>query len=244
MVELRCETDFVARTDEFRELVEGVARSLAFFAEEQSGSSRMKTITAAEVADVPVVPPPKTVTGAEGKPVKTEQTVKSSIDSIVARLGENISLHRAVSLAIDPSLPDGQAPSHLVSSYLHGSKASTTGDNTLQAGTIASFLLSRLEAGGSVDKVDVKKLTRALARQVVAVPTDSVEVASGEVVGEGEQSKALYQQPLMTLASSKDLEFAEGAKVGEVLGKWSAQRGVKGDGLKVLELLRWEVGGE
>lgn len=87
--------------------------------------------------------------------------------------------------------------------------------------------------------MDVKSVLRALARQVVAVPTDSVR---GSGKGEEEVSKALYEQPIMTMVSSEKLVFGEGATVEQVLEAWSRKRGVEGD-LEVMEVQRWEVGG-
>ncbi|ORY74300.1 elongation factor TS-domain-containing protein [Leucosporidium creatinivorum] len=245
MVELRCETDFVARTDEFRDLVESVARSVAFFAEPTpSSSSTTNSLLLdrdlASLGSTPVIPPPSaSATHAEDTPTST---IASSIASTISRLGENISLARVASVAIDPVLP-GEQPTHLAATYLHGAKASTSGDTSFQAGTLASLLVCRLGTGGSVEKDEVRKIVRALARQVVAMPTSTVE-GGEEKVEEGEQSTALYEQGLMTMSSSAAFEFEQGSKVGEVLRLWSKARGVEDGGLKVEQLKRWQVGQE
>lgn len=242
MVELRCETDFVARTDEFRDLVESVARSVAFFAEPtpSTPSALLLERDLTTLGSTPVIPPPSaSATHAEDTPTTT---ISSSIASTISRLGENISLARVASIAIDPVLP-GEQPTHLASTYLHGAKASTSGVTSFQAGTLASLVISRLGTGGSVEKDEVRKIVRALARQVVAMPTSTVQ-GGEEKVEEGEQSTALYEQGLMTMSSSAAFEFEQGTKVGEVLKLWSKARGVQDGGLQVEQLKRWQVGEE
>lgn len=246
MVELSCETDFVARTDEFRELLESIARSLAFFAEPAPTSPtstaspvHITAHTPASIADVPLLPPPsasKAPTPLVDGPLPT---IGSSIATTVSRLGENISLRRAVSVAVEPVLPGSSL--HFASSYLHGAQPAPA-SASFSSGTIASLLVFKLPSGGEVEKPALTAFARAIARQVVAVPTTSVRSDGGEKRDE-EVSTVLYEQPLMTLSSSDKLEFEQGSLVGSVLRKWSDQAGVEGEGLEVLEVRRWEVGG-
>ncbi|GAA5872330.1 hypothetical protein JCM16303_004478 [Sporobolomyces ruberrimus] len=252
LVEMRCETDFVARTDEFRELVEGVARSLAFFAEPSPSSPssgqglQCLDVKSDSTLDMPVVPSPHQVTEAKSSTTPpSPETVRTSLASIVSRLGENIKLHRASSIALEPSLPSSPAPTFLASSYLHASKTPTdvASQSGVQSGTLGGLLIAKLSKGGSVEKPEVKNLLRALARQVVAIPTSSVTASpSAPPLQEGEPSTALYDQQLITMAPSPKFEFEHGSNVGEVLKKWSQIRGVEGEGLQVTELARWELG--
>lgn len=233
MVELSCETDFVARTDEFRALLEQITRALAFFAEPSTSSTHLTLHPPSSLADTPLVPSPSDASSTSAP----FSTIGTSISSTISRLGENISLRRAATLSLDPVLPG--STTHLASTYLHGSTSPASTDTSFQSGSLASLLLCRLPSGGEVDRVDVKSVLRALARQVVAVPTDSVR---GSGKGEEEVSKALYEQPIMTMVSSEKLVFGEGATVEQVLEAWSRKRGVEGD-LEVMEVQRWEVGG-
>ncbi|GAA5962827.1 hypothetical protein JCM3765_001536 [Sporobolomyces pararoseus] len=249
LVEMRCETDFVARTDEFRELVEGVARSLAFFAEPSSTSSLQSLdVKSDSTLDMPVVPSPHQVTQSKASSSSSPsapETVRSSLASIVSRLGENIKLHRASSIALEPSLPSSPSPTYLASSYLHASKTPTdvASQDGVQSGTLGGLLIAKLSKGGNVEKPEVKSLLRALARQVVAIPTSSVTSSPGSPpLQEGEPSTALYEQQLITMAPSPKFEFEHGSSVQEVLKKWSQVRGVEGEGLQVVELARWELG--
>ncbi|GAA6005667.1 hypothetical protein JCM11491_003719 [Sporobolomyces phaffii] len=257
VVEMRCETDFVARTDEFRELVEAVARSLAFFAE----PSRDATAPALQILDVksdatldmPVVPSPHRVALAQADPTTVAptapETVRSSLASIVSRLGENIKLARAGSIALDPVPPRSRAPAVVASSYLHASKTPTdvASQDGVQSGTLGGLVLARVARGAvaTAEKPDVKHVLRALARQVVAIPTTSVSaLASTPAVASegGEPSTALYDQPLITMAPSPDFEFEHGSTVRDVLARWSQARGLERDGFEVVELARWELG--
>jgi len=252
IVEIRCETDFVARTDEFRELVEGIARSLAFFAEptqgKESGSAMVDLdIKSDSTLDMPVVPSPQQVSQlAQSQDKVTPETVRTSLASIVSRLGENIQLKRASSISFDPSLPTSTSPTFLASSYLHASKTPTdSAKDGVQSGTLGGLLIAKLAKGGKVDKPEIKSLLRALARQVVAIPTSSItSPTSAPPLREGEPSTALYDQQLITMAPSPKFEFEAGSNVGDVLKKWSKVRGVQGEGLEVVELARWELGQE
>ncbi|GAA6028034.1 hypothetical protein JCM8097_001840 [Rhodosporidiobolus ruineniae] len=256
VVEMRCETDFVARTDEFRELTEGIARSLAYFAEPtgQPVISR-HDVRGEALLGTPVVPAPSKV----AELAKTEdhkglgnETVKTSIASIVSRLGENIRLHRAASISLEPATgAKGPAsPVYLASSYLHGSKtpAAAAADG-VQSGALGGLLISRLSAvdAPKVDPAEVKGLLRALSRQVVAMPTTSVlpSSSSSSAPDSSEPSTALYSQSLITLAPTPKFEFEAGSTVGDVLKQWSQARKLQGEqGLEVVELARWELGGE
>lgn len=261
LVELRCETDFVARTDEFRELAEGIARSLAYFAEPTAATSASLTkldTTNELVLETPVVPSPARVaalaeSGNSVAAAASQETVRSSLAQIVSRLGENIRLHRAASISLEPGLPSSSAsssttqPRYLASSYLHASKTpADAAASGVQSGTLGGLVLARLAAfpDGTArpETTEVKGLLRALARQVVAVPTESVRATTAGAA-EGEQSLALYEQPLITLAPSPKFDFEAGSKVADVLAKWSELRGMQqGEGLEVVEVARWELG--
>ncbi|GAA6058822.1 hypothetical protein JCM10212_001938 [Sporobolomyces blumeae] len=249
LVEMRCETDFVARTDEFRQLAESVARSLAFFAEPTAGEHRLVPldVKADSTLDMPVVPSPQVVAKlAETDDKAAPETVRTSLASIVSRLGENIRIQRAASLSLDPAAPRSDQPTFLASSYLHASKTpAEDAKDGVQSGTIGGLLIAQLAKGGDVDKTEVKSVLRALARQVVALPTSSIEApTSSSRPADGEPSTALYDQQLITLAPSPKFEFEAGSSVKDVLRKWSEVRGVSGRGLEVVELGRWELGAE
>lgn len=239
LVEIGCETDFVARTDEFRALVEAVTRSLSFFAEAVAPPlPQLRELDLEQIKAVPLLPPLSSTSSSSYSPTNSHaavETIGSAIATTVARLGENIALKRAVSLSIDSSA------GFLASAYVHGAGKVAGPANRFQSGTLAGLLLFRLP-GNAIEAEGLRTVTRALARQVVAVPTTSVLGAAA--AGEGEVSTALYEQPLMTMMPSPALEFEAGATVARVLEAWSTARGVRDGGLEVLEVARWDVGGE
>ncbi|KAK4058470.1 Elongation factor Ts, mitochondrial [Microbotryomycetes sp. JL221] len=265
IVELRCETDFVARTDEFKMLAQQIANSVAYFAEPLTNDEpKFATVNVDDVNEVPVVPAPD-ATNATNSHVTDVQTstVRQAIQAAISRLGENITLHRVTSVAVDPIAPrPGQLPVHVLASYLHGSSgASSATTTTFESGTLAGLVLCRMSgsgkpnqqgqdsasnAGAVVDKQDVHKLARALARQVVALPTTSVMGHESTKSDSGEPSTALYDQTLMTMSSSPQFKFESGASVKDVLEAWSRARGLGGDeagtGFNVVDLKRWQVG--
>lgn len=256
LVEMRCETDFVARTDEFRELAEGIARSLAYFAEPGAEAvvSKLDVSTDA-LLDTPVVPAPSKVAQlalTDDHKSLSSETVKTSIASIVSRLGENIRLHRASSISLEPALPSATTSSghsssvYLASSYLHASKTpADAASDGVQSGALGGLLIARVPAADAkaLDPPEVKGLLRALSRQVVAVPTTSVRSPAGApALAEGEPSTALYDQQLITLAPSPKFEFEAGSSVEAVLKAWSEARKLSGEGLEIVELARFELG--
>ena len=71
MVEVLCETDFVARNDDFQELAKEIAMHIA----------AMKPGSVSDLLDQPFVKNP-------------DMTVKDFINSYIAKLGENIQVGR------------------------------------------------------------------------------------------------------------------------------------------------------
>ncbi|SCZ98256.1 BZ3500_MvSof-1268-A1-R1_Chr3-2g06253 [Microbotryum saponariae] len=269
MVEINCETDFVARTDEFKELVRRVVESMGFFAEaaERGGKVGFREWSWEEVKEVPLIPEFEAQTASTSS---AGETISSLITSSVSRLGENITLSRCATLVIDPTGTSSgccsattpstssasKSPSvYFTSSYLHGSNDATptfgSAPTLFKSGTLASLLLHRFEPSTTptvtvtVTNQDLLKLARQLARQVVAMPTSSAQptaASAAHTLAEGEPSQVLYEQPSLTIVpnAQEGLNFVPGeAKVGEVLELW---KGGKGVGFEVVDLLRWTVG--
>ncbi|SCV71251.1 BQ2448_2839 [Microbotryum intermedium] len=204
MVEINCETDFVARTDEFKGLVKRVVESLGFFAEaaEKEEKIGFREWAWEEVKEVPLIPEFEAQTATSSS---AGETISSLITSTVSRLGENITLSRCATLVVDapgstikiasssgcclattpsPSSVSKPPSIYFTSSYLHGSNDappnSAATPTFFKSGTLASLLLHRFEpsttsAAPTVTNQDLLKLGRQLARQVVAMPTTSAQ---------------------------------------------------------------------
>ena len=99
MVELNCETDFVARNDLFGRLVADVAHTAAFHAEMHQASDRplsvLRSFEVDELLDAPLMqenPTPSSPTSST--------TVGTAIRDSIAKLGENIRLRRVVTAVL------------------------------------------------------------------------------------------------------------------------------------------------
>ena len=229
MVELNCETDFVARNQLFGELLDDIAHTAAFI----SDFNAYHTIADSKnFLDKSLLPAP--LLSVRDPSQKPTTDVGGAIDALIAKVGENISLNRAVS--ISHPLPSPQSKVTLrVASYLHGS---VTGGLASQ-GRIGALALLALKSPrlstfteNSAFSEDIKKLQRSLARQIVGLETLSVR---------GADETALYNQPFMMFAGSDQ-------PVGAVLEQWATEKGLiepgeEESGLEVLEFAKWSVGG-
>ncbi|KAG8973550.1 Elongation factor Ts, mitochondrial, partial [Tulasnella sp. 427] len=123
MIELNCETDFVARNSLFVDLAQDVAYSAAYLTEPSSTGSYglVKQLTVDALSDAPMM---SSNPSAMASPVSISESIRNGI----AKLGEKISLRRVCALVSDP-LQDptlGLA----VSSYVHGGVSGTPAQPT------------------------------------------------------------------------------------------------------------------
>jgi elongation factor Ts len=125
LVEVNAETDFVARNDEFREFVTNVAK----VAREVGGDVE-------KLHEMPVK--------------KGEAKVKDAVTQMVARIGENIAVRRAVALSVTPGV---------VVSYVHNAA-----DGSKELGKIG--VLVGLRSTG--DKEKLAALGRQIAMHIAA----------------------------------------------------------------------------
>jgi elongation factor Ts len=125
LVEVNAETDFVARNDEFKEFVTNVAK----LAREVGGDVE-------KLHEMPVK--------------KGEAKVKDAVTQMVARIGENIAVRRAVALSVTPGV---------VVSYVHNAA-----DGSKELGKIG--VLVGLRSTG--DKEKLAALGRQIAMHIAA----------------------------------------------------------------------------
>lgn len=246
LVELSCETDFVARTQEFKDCAADIARAAAFFADSvtvaPTEEQAFVPVDVEALTSAPLVP---ATDNAASTSTSEQKTVGDSIAALVARLGEKIVLRRAATVAIDPpSSSSTSSALHVLGAYAHGGSGGEPGA-TFLSGTLAALLVLRVP--GRRLPADAPAVVRALARQAVALPTSSVR-RQREVQNEAEggaPSEALYEQALMTLspkAGDDAFTFQPGqSTVAEVLEAWSQARKLEGTAA-VVDVLRWEVG--
>lgn len=256
MVELRCETDFVAKNDIFRTLTENVCSTAAFLdlpsptiTPQAPALDPMVAFPIQELLQAPVIPLDPSASLTTGTPHASSpqpQNITQAITHAITTTGENIQLQRAVSFS--SPIPDAQnttQPFLLPGVYVHG--AVKPGGNEGKVGALVVLSsISTDPASPIMDRVanepslggDLQKMARAIARQVVGFPTKGVskDTSSGAppVLEEGEVSPYLLDQPFM-------MYQGEQRTVKEVLDEWAAQRNVKVD---VASIRRWTVGEE
>lgn len=250
MVELRCETDFVAKNEIFRTLAENICSTAAFL-DLPPPSGAVDPVTSfpiEELLHAPVIPLDPSAglltssSSAHSSP--SPQNITQAITSAITQTGENIQLLRAVSFS--SPIPDDKSqtqPFLLPGAYVHG--AVKSGGNEGKVGAlIVLSTISTSKASPIMERVanepslggDLQKMARAVARQVVGFPTKAVskDQASGQpvILEEGEVSPFLLDQPFM-------MYQGEQRTVKEVLEEWATERNVK---VSVAAIRRWTVG--
>ena len=261
LVELNCETDFVARNALFGRLVSDVAHTAAFLAESGSGSGSesepgpdeqpyrhehdrtyIHPVPRDRLLDAPLL-------SAEGLEFSSSSssdanagarngmrqgTVGNAIRDAIAKLGENIVLQRAVSVVHDP-VPRLRGDLGLrVASYTHGGVSSSQG----RIGALALIALKSPRLTPLLSSLDfrqeLERIERSLTRQIVGFDTLAIRGAEG----------ALYDQPFMMFRDAH-----EGETVGAGLARWAKQKllvsdtdGAEAGGVEVVEFVKWTVG--
>ncbi|KAI0033967.1 EF-TsMt 1 [Vararia minispora EC-137] len=231
MVELNCETDFVARNDLFTNLLDDIAHTAAFLAEHDERA--LDYITPVDIATLEGAP----LISSRATGGVAQVSVGDSIRETIAKTGELIVLHRAVAVARHP-FPPAQAELALhLTSYAHG------GAKPMQGRTAALALIALKSSSLSTLLTtenftsDLDRIERSLARQIVGYGATRLRAPEGE-----EDSTALYEQPFGMLAGTPtDLTVAK------YLKKWAHEQqliyeGAEDGGISILEMERWKVG--
>lgn len=147
LVEVNCESDFVARTEDFQMLVSDVA---AHIAETKPKYVRVEEVTEAERANF------KAHEALYEQKLTQDQntTVSELVKTKIAKLGENIAISRFVIY----ELPGSGA----INNYIH------TGG---QIGVLLEVSATKSDTSG---KEEFKTLTRDVAMQIAAIPSQYI----------------------------------------------------------------------
>ena len=245
MVEMNCETDFVARNELFGKLVSDIAHSVAFSAEDVSSDplNEVSQLTAFRPWNVDALLDLPYISKLPSSLSAPPQSIASAVRDTIAKTGENMTLRRAVSIVLPP---DAQAQistgalrsGFRITDYVHSPGADGS------VGRIGSIVLTMVRSEDLKAlfdhkdfRKDLKGLERALARQAVAFDTHFISSnASGE-----DPNVVLYDQPFIMYPG----EFSEIA-VKTALQKWSSQAQKTYNKLKisvdVTDLIKWTVG--
>jgi len=258
MVEVRSETDFVARNEVFRNLVATIGSTVAFLdpphgspispgASADYGESALIATSTADLANAPIIStdPETTLAAARDGEVSPPQSISQAITSAITQTGENIVFRRAVSFSspISPTA-DPHTPFLLPGGYVHG--AVKPGGNEGTVGGIVILSITSTTSSPITERIasdptlggELQKLARTIARQSVGFPTVGVKRPAGVAkVDDGEEgvSQYLVEQPFMMFG------IGEERPVGEVLKEWGQQKDVR---IEVKAVKRWSVGGD
>lgn len=241
IVELNCETDFVARNELFDKLLADIAFSVAFHAEQpmdfQDTPTLIRSCPVDALLDAPYLEIPSEQTNSEAV-----SSIGSAIRDSIAKLGEKIQLRRAASVVFRGVKDDeGSVQAGLrVGSYAHGGKTPTHG----RIGTLALLYLKSPELKTLIHSSsflsELEKLDRAVARQIAGLDTRSIHFRKDS------PETSLYEQPFMMFPGEYSSMI-----VREALQKWASQNGMLKDsdpnvfeGVSISEFARWTVGEE
>ncbi|KAG9010077.1 Elongation factor Ts, mitochondrial [Tulasnella sp. JGI-2019a] len=242
MVELNCETDFVARNELFVKLAEDISHTAAFLTEPHEGpfiqSSTSGQLLFDSLADAPLLS-----SSTSGSPSSSTTSVSDSIRNSIARLGEKISLRRICTVVTDP-LTD-PAYGLLVSSYMHGGAARSGRVGALLGLGVHSSTLASVLAQKPNLHDELSSLGRSLAAQVAGFHPQTIHHAEAVIKEVGDSdSTVLYDQPVMMRPDAGD------RSVGAYLKSWSLEnrlqqgenRDGENEGVEVVQFERWSVG--
>lgn len=249
LVELNCETDFVARNDVFLQLVNDISHTAALFPTlaglpPMSKTSTLQDLPLQAFMDFPLMPADPTTTAGTG----SLRTVRSAIIDVVARLGEKVTLCRASAILLPPRGANMGAklpPKVVASAFAHGSTSAGTQQRPGQmmaAGKVVSLLLTKVQTPAAVasssssqiatrsSAASLRALTRSLARQAAGMETlairASADAAAAEEAAAGAAPLPLYSQPFAMLLSSAGIEqSSEEESVQSILSRWWSGEG-------------------
>ncbi|KII93614.1 hypothetical protein PLICRDRAFT_35843 [Plicaturopsis crispa FD-325 SS-3] len=230
MIELNCETDFVARNELFRKLAADIAHTAAYMPPPETSSSKqlIQQHSRAALHDAPLI--------SQDSPgdASPTATVGSAIRDTISKVGEKIELRRALTV----QQPDVHAHRSDVGLRLAAYAHPNATHGRIGALALLALRSPRLPAAlaspGFAERLD--KLERSLARQIIGFDTRSIRPASGAA-----DESALYEQPFAMYGG----EFAD-ARVEAVLRDWAlgaelVDVGSEETGIEVLEFAKWTV---
>ncbi|KAJ8474549.1 hypothetical protein ONZ45_g15913 [Pleurotus djamor] len=234
MIELNCETDFVGRNELFGKLAADIATTAAVVLEPPSSQDAgfFNSIPLDALNDAPLL-------SALDPQASSTISVRSAIRDTIAKIGENISLRRVLTIA-QPAINPSQSTIGLrLASYTHG-VANTVFPNQGRMGSLALLAYKSPKLAQILQNAElvqeIERLERSLGRQIVGFPTLSVKPQPGE-----SEETALYTQPFMMLPGELN-----GQPVRAALTAWAKAHGIvqkeEDGGVEVLDFVKWSVG--
>ncbi|KAI8924548.1 elongation factor TS-domain-containing protein [Entophlyctis helioformis] len=231
MVEVNSETDFVAKSALFGQLVSSAARTASALA--GSGAGSTSTSTSASASGVLVAMDSEAVLDAAvvgDSGVVGDMTVRASFTETIGKLGENLRLRRALVTTATTASPAAVAasPATVFGVYAHA------GGNALAPGlgTFASVVALAVDQPGSAVSADTRAKVAAFAGKVAQHVTGFAPKAL-HASSAGESAVA-PDEALLT----QDFLFG-GGSVSQALDALSAELGAK---VTVADYVRYACG--
>lgn len=230
MVELNCETDFVARNDLFAELLDDIAHTAAYMSEPVDSDKFFHPFSLDVLHDAPLL--------SQKSPEKNgKQTIADAMRDLTGRVGEKISLRRALTAVRDP-FPSSQRDIALrIASRVH---QSVNNPRQGRIGNLAALALKSPRLTEVLAKADfqneLNRLCTSLGNQIIGFQTTSIRSPPGT-----QDDGALYDQPFaMYMGEGND------QLVQKFLRNWAAQYGLvdsgeQEGGVEVLEFVKWSL---
>jgi elongation factor Ts len=222
MIELNCETDFVARNELFTQLAADIAHTAAFLTEHVHLPNFMRPCPLHVLNDAPLL-------SQRNSNLRPPSTVSSSIQDLIAKVGEKVSLKRAVAVVHNPLQGHSGTLGLRLASYSHGSTGSHGRIGTLAVLALKAPNLANNFASETFVQ-DIERLERAVARQITGFETLSIQSTTDET--------SLYNQPFMATGGQ--------VTVSAALREWGREREMAKEGeeggVEVLEFAKWIVG--
>ncbi|TIC10659.1 hypothetical protein E3Q14_02681 [Wallemia mellicola] len=181
ILQVNCETDFVARTTNFKQLVQDVSHTLAFLNE----SNGFKDIDLnGDILSAPLIQ-----SNPDSTPSTSSNTsIKDAITQTIANVGENITLQRFSGFSLNPAT-DKSSPFRLLGQFTHN-KLQNESNSPVELGTLAGLI--DLEVSNTSNESTASSLAKKIARQSVAIPSETLEdFNSQELLGGAEGESVL-----------------------------------------------------
>ncbi|KIY73503.1 elongation factor Ts, mitochondrial [Cylindrobasidium torrendii FP15055 ss-10] len=212
IVELNCESDFVARTEQFGRLAQSIARTVSEHGTETS-TPTFQSLSAEELLQLPLF--------------ESSKSVEASITDTIAMLGENITLRRAANLFYTPE----DKVAARVGAYAHGPPIKAFPmQGKMGALSLASIRMSELSKQLEDPKFveEFNHINSALAKQIVGFSPTAVGTSTST------DEAHLYAGQFM-MYGGEDASLP----VHEVLDKWRKKWSL--ENFNVDAFLRWQL---
>ncbi|XP_069698470.1 elongation factor Ts, mitochondrial [Periplaneta americana] len=181
IVEVNCETDFVARNKTFQTMVDSVANACLRFATGKLGTGNALTKIGLDSERL------RTLSGEDGKPLSDHVAL------LIGNVGENVALRRAYCFQAHEGV--------LVAGYTHPAPLNT--NNKTLYGKYGALVAFRKAAQGTEqetpDKLPIEQLGRLMCQHIIGMNPNKIGVAGEDIpaCNSDEEKCMIFQEYLL-----------------------------------------------